>query len=115
MHDYAHNRILLSSNPILFICLACEYLTTIQNSISIFRHTCNIIVTRMQGLGQKIVENMDFETIEKIFMDQDFKNRAVLKIITEKKYAKLLTNDKINTLLDSLFMGRETFQCDGRL
>lgn len=25
-NDYAHNRILLSYNPILYICLSCEYL-----------------------------------------------------------------------------------------
>lgn len=58
---------------------------------------------------------MTFEDIEKVFMDKDYKNRTVINIIIENEYHDLLENDKINTLLDSLFIGKEPFKCDGRI
>jgi len=59
MQDYEVNRILLAINPILFICLCCEYLTMIGKSIHIFRHECQLIKIRLLGFGRKIIENMD--------------------------------------------------------
>lgn len=66
-------------------------------------------------MGKKIIENMKFEDIEQIFMDKDYKNRTVINIITSNEFKELLANNKINTLLDSLFIGKEPFKCDGRI
>ena len=84
--DYAHNRILLSYNPILFICLSCEYLQSIAERIKIFEHNCKIIKSKILSLGKKIIENMKFEEIEKVFMDKDYKNRTVINIITTNEF-----------------------------
>ena len=35
---YEQNRIVLSYNPILTICLACQILTSIGNAVSLFKH-----------------------------------------------------------------------------
>lgn len=34
------------------------------------------------NLGDKIIDNIDDDKIEKIFLDLDFKDRTLLKIIT---------------------------------
>jgi len=33
-------------------------------------------------LGDKIVDNFDDDKIEKVFLDVDFKDRTILKIVT---------------------------------
>jgi hypothetical protein len=50
-------------------------------------------------LGGYIVENMEDDKIERVFMDLDFKDRTVLKIITENKFAPLMASDKVSILL----------------
>ena len=82
IRDFAHNRILLSYNPILYICLSCEYLQRIAQRIKIFEHNCTKIVHKILSLGKKIIETMKFEDIEKVMMDKDYKNRTVINIIT---------------------------------
>jgi hypothetical protein len=77
-NDYAHNNIILSYNPILYICLASEYLTSIAAHIMIFEHNCSIIKDKILGLGKKIIENMPFEDVEGVFMDKDYKDRTVI-------------------------------------
>ncbi len=37
---------------------------------------------RLLQLGNKIVENLEDEKIEKVFLDTDFKDRTILKIVT---------------------------------
>lgn len=37
-------------------------------------------------LGDKIVSNFEDEKIEKVFLDTDFKDRTILKIVTENGF-----------------------------
>jgi len=114
-NDYSCNRILLSYNPILLIALCSEYLDRIASYIHVFKHDCTVIKNRLLGLGAKIVEHMTYETIERVFMDSEYRQRTVLHLITSRGLHCLLQNPKINTLLDQIWIGKDSFRCDGRL
>jgi len=40
------------------------------------------VKNRLMILGDKIVDNFDDDKIEKVFLDVDFKDRTILKIVT---------------------------------
>jgi len=40
------------------------------------------VKNRLMTLGDKIVDNFDDDKIEKVFLDVDFKDRTILKIVT---------------------------------
>lgn len=50
-------------------------------------------------LGDKIIENIDDDKIEKVFLDSDFRDRTLLKIITSHNFAPLFSSYKLNVLL----------------
>lgn len=47
-------------------------------------------------------------------MDKDFKNRTVLHLITYNGYGPLMAGDKISALLDELWVGKLTYECNGK-
>ena len=100
---HEQNRVVLSYNPILCICLSCLHLTAIGNSISLFKHRGNTVSESLLDLGNSIVGEMEKDQVEAIFMDQDFKNRTVLHIITYNGYAPLMSDSKVTVLLDKLW------------
>lgn len=53
--------------------------------------------------------------IEDIFMDSDFLDRTVLKLITDYEYEPLLKDNKVSALLDQLWIGKASYACDGRI
>jgi hypothetical protein len=69
-------------NPILIICLCCEFLTKIGNAISFFKQEANNMSVELQRLGEKLIENMQEDFVATIFMDTDFLDRTVLNMIT---------------------------------
>ncbi len=46
-------------------------------------------------------------------MDTDFKNRTVLNLITTYRYVPLMGDEKVSVLLDELWEGKLTYECDG--
>lgn len=104
-------------NPILTICLCCENLTKIGNAISMYKHEGHNLSGDLLGLGEKLIAEMDEDEdfIEYIFMDTDYLDRTVLKLITEFEYEPLLRDNKISALLDRLWIGKTSYQCDGRI
>lgn len=111
---HEQNRILLTYNPILTICLACNHLTAIGRSISVFAHEGAGLCEEMLDLGSKLIENMAEESVRPMFMDTDFKDRTVLHLITYSGYAPLMADQKIAALLDELWVGKLTYDCDGK-
>ena len=69
----------------------------------------------MIHLGRKIIENIAEEHIENIFLDKDYHFRTVFKIITINKLYPLLSSPKLNVLLEMIWVGKQSFKCDGRL
>ncbi|MFO0116907.1 MAG: hypothetical protein ACK521_04600 [bacterium] len=106
---------MLCYNPILTICLACEQLNIIGEKVAIFKHECESLIGDMQQLGSKIIENLDEENVNAIFMDTDFKNRTVLNLITTYRYVPLMGDEKVSVLLDELWEGKLTYECDGAI
>ena len=102
-------------NPILTICLSCEFLTKIGNAIAFFKNEVNNLISQLLTLGEKLIENMNSNVVSIIFMDTDFLDRTVLKLITDYEYEPLMRDDKVSALLDELWFGKDTYECDGRL
>ena len=49
-----------------------------------------------------------------IFLDKDFSGRTCFHLITENEYQKLFEGDLISQLLEQLWQGKLTYDCDGR-
>lgn len=60
-------------------------------------------------LGCNIVGELEKDHVETIFMDQDFRNRTVLHLITYNQYAPLMSDSKVTVLLDKLWQGKLTY------
>jgi hypothetical protein len=58
---------------------------------------------------------MDDKIVRDIFMDEDFKNRTVLNIIVNNGYHFLCADAKVATLIDELWVGVLTYDCDGKI
>jgi hypothetical protein len=41
---------------------------------------------KLLTLGDKIVDNFEDDKIEKVFLDVDFKDRTILKIVTDNDF-----------------------------
>ena len=74
-----------------------------------------IIINKLVELGHKIVMHWEDEKIDKVFLDLDFRDRSLLKVITDNKFAAILKSDKINVLLEEIWQGKLTFECDGNV
>ena len=55
----------------------------IGDSISMYKHECEGTSQALHSLGEKLIENMDEAkiSIETIFMETDFHDRTVLRLI----------------------------------
>ena len=77
------NRIVLSYNPILTICLACQHLQAIGGAIGQYKHECEDLKESLLDLGANIVDSLEDPDIAmSIFMDTDFQDRTVFHLIT---------------------------------
>ena len=79
------------------------------------KHECKIVRSRMLFLGDKILDCFDDEKLSRVFLDSDFKDRTLLKIITQNKFDKLFENYKVAVILEEIWQGKYTFECDGEL
>ena len=79
-----------------------------------FAHEGDTLTADLLDLGEKLIENMEPSSVRPIFMDIDFKNRTVLHLITYNGYAPLMVDNKIAALLDELWVGKLTYECDGK-
>lgn len=43
----------------------------------------------------------------------DFKDRSILKIITDNGFGPLFASFKVGVLLNEIWVGKSTFDCDG--
>ena len=85
------------------------------SNINMFKRDCLFITKKLMSLGKKIIQNMENEKIEKIFLDTDFKKRQVLKIIIENNIYSILADRKIDELLEDMWNGKEFGKCNGRI
>ena len=57
----------------------------------------------------------DSVVISKVFHDTDFKDRTLMKIITTNGYDMLFRGEKINVLMEEIWMGRDSSECDSTI
>lgn len=81
----------------------------IGKAIAVFQHEASGHIDDLLNLGENIVGNMVGESVRPIFMDLDFKNRTVLHLITQNGFAPLMSDNKVASLLDELWVGRESY------
>jgi hypothetical protein len=72
------------------------------------------LIDRFEILGKKIVESIQFDHIESIFMERDFKDRSVLSIITENDIMTFVVISKLRFLIDKIWDGRDSDLLDGK-
>jgi hypothetical protein len=56
---------------------------------------------------------MNDKQIRELFKDVDYLDRTVLHLITKYKFGPLCKDPKLKVYLDELWMGKETYGCDG--
>jgi len=66
-------------------------------------------------LGNKIIELFDDDKIERIFLDTDFRDYTLLKIITKFGFDRLFSSYKVNVLLNQIWEGKDSYECDGQI
>jgi hypothetical protein len=66
-------------------------------------------------LGDKIVDNLEDDKIKKIFLDTDFKDRTILKIVTVSGFGSIFSSYKVDVLLQELWEGENAYECDGQI
>jgi hypothetical protein len=74
------------ANPILAICLCCEFLMKIGNTISLFKHLGLKLKEELLTLGEKLIEGIEPDVIRKMYLDIDFFDRTTFKHITDYGY-----------------------------
>lgn len=85
----------------------------IGNSISLFKQKGQNLQNDLHLFGEKLIDTMSKNQVEKLFMDTDYQDRTVLHLITKYGYEPLCRDPKIKILLDELWVGKESYACDG--
>jgi hypothetical protein len=109
------NKILLTSNTIMALALMCEYLKRISKAINVFDRQCRYLLEEIHVLADQLVDNIEDELVESIFLDKDFKDRTLFKIVTQYNLYSFLSTGKVNTVLDIVWEGINSTDCDGNL
>lgn len=112
---YESNRIMYCYNYIMSICLCCEIIKKVGETYIQMRDIGTLKIKEMLTLGDKIIDNLNDDSIKKFFLDRDFKNRTVLRIITDNKFYPLLSSEKVNRLIQEIWVGVKSYECDGTL
>ena len=56
-------------------------------------------------LAKFILDNVDDQNLEEIYMDIDFKDRTLMKIISENEYSEMFESERIDLLLHEIWQG----------
>lgn len=83
--------------------------------MKLFKRKADKIISRLELLAEKIINSMDTDVVEKIFLDKDYKDRTLLKIVTYYSFNLFLRSQSTTTLLDSVWQGASATECEGRL
>ena len=109
------NILFRSYNPTMTICLACEVLGMISDAKGVFDQAAGDISGDLQTLGAKIIDAIEEQDIYPMFMQSDFNDRTVLKLITELGLEPLMLGDSVAKLLEQLWVGKLSDECDGKI
>ena len=57
---------------------------------------------------------MEFEQVENVFMEKDYKDRTVLSIITKNDIKSFIVKSKLRFLLTKIWNGKDSSLIDGK-
>lgn len=109
---------MLSYNPLMSLALTAELLKHIAVNRKRFENECKKISDDVLELGKMYTSKIEDERYyENLMMDVDFKDRTVLKIITEMNFEPLMNegDPKGENLMIKLWHGKEATKCDGNI
>lgn len=69
---------------------------------------------KFEILGKLIIENMQYDHVEEFFLDKDFQDRTVLKIITDNQIMTFIVISKLHFLIDKIWSGKDSDLIDGK-
>lgn len=110
-NNYENNQLVLSYNPLMTIALACETLSHIAKNRKKLENYAIKVKTDLLALGQMYSSKIDDEDFyEGLVTDRDFRDRSLLKIITDNGFEPLMDeNDpKAENIMMSIYQGKET-------
>jgi hypothetical protein len=110
-----NNKMLLTSNTLMVLAHCKEFLYLIGKNVKLLRRSTKQILDRFELLACKVIDNIEMEYIETYFLDRDFRDRTLLKIVTMYNFKGFLHSNKTTILLDSIWQGMNTSDCDGRV
>lgn len=92
--SFTENRLAQCSSPLMIISLSVELLEVIGNSRTQFRQPCSEARDELLGLGTEICNAIgEIDVFKEILYDKDFQNRSLIKIITQCRFAELLSHE----------------------
>ena len=97
------------------ICLTSIFLKSIGEIKATYKNETDNLSIELLNLGEKLIENFEnTKIVERIFLQTDFLNRSLLKLITYYGFKPLIRDDKVKALLDELWIGKSSNECDGK-
>ena len=97
------------------IWLICEWLSKIGNYTNFLKKDWDNLINHLLLLAKKIIVGVQDENFSRIFRDSDFKDRTLMRIISEKGYDKLFEDERIDLLLHEFWKGEGTTEWNGDL
>jgi len=114
---------LTTYNPIMALGLLIQFLSQIKYrkhfssfaDFNVLDLECKIYRRQLETLGKTIIQYIQFDQIEDIFMEKDFLDRPVLTIVTDNDIKPFIVMSKLKFLLDKIWEGKEFSMIDGKI
>jgi len=114
-NDIESNIILVLYNPILSLAIVCELLNKIGGTTTIYKRPAAELSESIQRICQKLSENLNEDLVKRVYMDTDFRGQTLLRLIVNLDLEPLVTTQKVEELIEKLWVGKDTYECDGTL
>ena len=110
-----NNKLILTSNTIMALALCSEFLKRISKTVRKYKRKCKHLLEGIAEIADKLVDNIEDELVKHIFLDKDFKDRTLFKIIFSNRLYSFLSTGKVNSVLDLVWEGTQSTECDGNI
>ena len=111
--DIENNLILMFYNPILALGIICDILKKIGDTTTIYKRPSNELSSALQNISHKLIETLNEELIKRVYMETNFKGQTLLRLVVNLDLEPLLNSNKVEELIETLWTGKETYECDG--
>ena len=109
------NLILMLHNPILSLSIICDILVKLGKTSANFKVPAKLLSEKLQNICLKLSQLLREDLIEKVYTELDFKERSILRLATDNGLEPVIKSLKVEELIETLWTGKESFECDGRI